>query len=107
MTVYRNEGQWDTSNVQFEDGKILRYDKKERSPKMLHIDYGLGIFQAESLDSWPANEPFDLADVYRDLLSKNQLVGYEVTQRFYEIGSPEGLAELDALLRRQPSSNPS
>ena len=107
MTVYRNEGQWDTSNVQFEDGKIIRYDKKERSPKMLHIDYGLGIFQAEVFNSWPENEPFDLADVYRDLLSKNQLTGYEVDQRFYEIGSPEGLAELDALLRQQPVSNPS
>jgi NDP-sugar pyrophosphorylase family protein len=107
MTVYRNEGRWDASNVQFEAGQILRYDKKQRTPEMHHIDYGLGILRAESLASWPDNEPFDLADVYRYLLSENQLSAHEVTERFYEIGSPEGLAELDAFLRHQPAFSPS
>jgi NDP-sugar pyrophosphorylase family protein len=107
MTVYRNQGRWDASNVQFEAGRILRYDKKQRTPEMHHIDYGLGILRAESLVSWPDSEPFDLADVYRRLLSENQLSGYEVTERFYEIGSAEGLAELDAFLRRQPAAGPS
>jgi len=106
MTVYRNLGRWDTSNVQFEAGQILHYDKKQRTLEMQHIDYGLGILKAESFASWPDNEPFDLADVYRRLLSENQLSGYEVTKRFYEIGSPEGLAELDAFLRRQPVVSP-
>ena len=103
MTVYRNQGRWNASNVQFEAGQVLRYDKKQRTPEMHHIDYGLGILRAESLAPWPDNEPFDLADVYRRLLSENQLSGHEVTERFYEIGSPEGLAELDAFLRLQPN----
>jgi NDP-sugar pyrophosphorylase family protein len=107
MTVYRNQGRWDASNVQFEAGQILRYDKEQRVPEMHHIDYGLGLLRAEALASWPDNQPFDLADVYRRLLSENQLAGYEVAERFYEIGSPEGLAELDALLRRQPTVRPS
>jgi len=103
MTVYRNEDRWDTSNVQFEAGEILRYDKTKRTPEMHHIDYGLGILRAESLAPWPENEPFDLADVYGHLLSENQLSGHEVTERFYEIGSPEGLAEFDTFLRHQPA----
>jgi NDP-sugar pyrophosphorylase family protein len=107
MTVYRNQGRWDTSNVQFEAGQILRYDKEQRTPEMHHIDYGLGILRAEAFASWPDNEPFDLADVYRRLLSENQLAGYEVGERFYEIGSPEGLAELDAFLRNPPAFSPS
>jgi NDP-sugar pyrophosphorylase family protein len=107
MTVYRNQGRWDASNVQFEAGQILRYDKEQRVPEMQHIDYGLGLLRAEALASWPDNQPFDLADVYRRLLSENQLAGYEVAERFYEIGSPEGLAELDAFLRRQPTVRPS
>jgi NDP-sugar pyrophosphorylase family protein len=107
MTVYRNEGRWDTSNVQFNTGRILCYDKKQRTPEMHHIDYGLGILRADTLASWPDNEAFDLADVYRRLLSENQLSGHEVTERFYEIGSPEGLAELDAFLRHQPALSPS
>jgi N-acetyl-alpha-D-muramate 1-phosphate uridylyltransferase len=103
MTVYRNQGQWDASNVQFEAGQILRYDKKHRIPEMHHIDYGLGILRAEGLASWANDEPFDLAEVYGRLLSEKQLSGYEVTERFYEIGSMQGLAELDAFLRRQPA----
>ena len=46
MTVFRNEGKFDTSNVEYRDGQILRYDKKERTPEMRHIDYGLGAFRA-------------------------------------------------------------
>jgi NDP-sugar pyrophosphorylase family protein len=107
MTVYRNQGQWDASNVQFEGGQILRYDKKHRTPEMHYIDYGLGILRAECLASWPDDAPFDLADVYGRLLSEKQLSGYEVTERFYEIGSTQGLAELDAFLRRQPAFSPS
>jgi NDP-sugar pyrophosphorylase family protein len=107
MTVYRNAGRWDASNVQFEAGQILRYDKKQRTPEMHHIDYGLGVLRANSLDSWPDNKPFDLADAYGRLLSENQLSGYEVSERFYEIGSPEGLTELDAFLRSQPALSPS
>lgn len=103
MTVYRNQGRWDASNVQFEAGQVLRYDKKQHTPEMHHIDYGLGILRAETLAPWPDNEPFDLADVYRRLLSENQLSGHEVTERFYEVGSPEGLVELDAFLRHQPA----
>jgi N-acetyl-alpha-D-muramate 1-phosphate uridylyltransferase len=107
MTVYRNQGRWDASNVQFEAGQILRYDKKHRTPEMHHIDYGLGILRSDSLASWPDDDPFDLADVYGRLLSEKQLAGYEVTERFYEIGSPQGLADLDAYLRRQPAISPS
>ena len=102
MTVFHNEGHWDTSNVVFADGTIRRYDKKELTPEMQHIDYGLGILRADALAAYPDDEPFDLADVYRDLSRAGQLAGYEVRHRFYEIGSHHGLAELDALLRRSP-----
>jgi NDP-sugar pyrophosphorylase family protein len=101
MTVFRNEGQWDTSNVWFEDGRIRRYDKRERLPEMRYIDWGLGVMKAKVLAKWPADTAFDVADVYRDLSSSGDLAGYEVTTRFYEIGSPDGLRETDALLRAQ------
>ena len=105
MTVFRNEGRWDTSNVWFEGGAIKSYNKKEQSPEMRHIDYGLGILQSAALSDRPESQAFDLADVYRDLIERNELAGFEVEQRFYEIGSPEGLAELDAMLRRQQLSS--
>jgi hypothetical protein len=66
---------------------------------MEFIDYGLGVFRSNALVGWPEAEPFDLADIYQDLIRKNQLAGFEVKQRFYEAGSTAGLAELDTLLR--------
>ena len=99
MTVFRNEGRWDTSNVWFAQGVIRRYDKNELLPEMKHIDYGLGVFRREAFAYQPAGRAFDLSELYRELIAKDQLAGYEVDQRFYEIGSPEGWAELDALLR--------
>ncbi len=99
MTVYRNEGRYDTSNVVFRDGGIVVYDKTKRLPEMQHIDYGLSLFQATAFNAYPAGEPFDLAEVMGRLVREKQLAGYEVRERFYEIGSPAGLAELESLLQ--------
>ena len=98
MTVFHNQGRWDTSNVVFADGTIRTYDKRERQPEMAHIDYGLGILRSTTLTAYPDDQSFDLADVYRDLSRTKHLAGYEVRHRFYEIGSHAGLSELDALL---------
>lgn len=100
MTVYRNEGKYDTSNVVFADGEIKIYDKKAKLPEMRHIDYGLSLFKASVFGQFPAGAAFDLADVMQKLVHEKQLAGYEVTERFYEIGSPAGLAELEVLLKK-------
>jgi NDP-sugar pyrophosphorylase family protein len=99
MTVFRNEGAWDSSNVHFAEGRIVRYDKRDRTPEMRHIDYGLGLFKASVFADRPADQPFDLAEVQRELVAKGALAGHEVFQRFYEAGSHAGLAELETLLR--------
>ena len=101
MTVYRNEGKWDTSNVVFRDGRIIRYDKKARSPDMLHIDYGLGLLKKEALEGIPSEQPYDLASLYEDLVRKGQLAGLEVFKRFYEIGTASGLEETRQFLLQQ------
>jgi MurNAc alpha-1-phosphate uridylyltransferase len=99
MTVHRNDDRWDRSNVEFEDGRIIRYDKVQRDSPMHHIDYGLGVLTAEAFEPWTGHdEPFDLAAVYQALIAAGDLAGFEVPQRFYEIGSPEGLEETRALL---------
>ena len=101
MTVYRNEGKYDTSNVVFAGGEIKVYDKKAKLPEMRHIDYGLSLFKRSAFDAFPAGQPFDLAEVMGKLVQEKQLAGYEVRERFYEIGSPAGLAELEVLLKKQ------
>ena len=104
MTVYRNEGRYDTSNVVFRDGRIVLYDKTARLPEMRHIDYGLSLFRASAFEEWPEKQ-FDLAEVMRRLVAQGELAGFEVPERFYEIGSPAGLAELEQLLRAAPNES--
>lgn len=94
MTVYANNGQWDASNIEFDGGRIVAYDKKNRTPAMQHIDYGLGVFQAGAFEDPAA----DLALLYQHLLSRNELAAFEVSGRFYEIGSFAGMEELSKYL---------
>ncbi|MBV9173125.1 MAG: NTP transferase domain-containing protein [Chloroflexi bacterium] len=94
MAVFRNDGHWDTSNVEFADGNIVAYDKTKRTPRMHHIDYGLGVFRKSAFDDVPACEQYDLAHLYASLHAQRELAAYEVTDRFYEIGSQAGLSEL-------------
>jgi MurNAc alpha-1-phosphate uridylyltransferase len=98
MTVFRNWNQWDRSNVLFQDGRIVRYDKGEPTADMQYIDYGLGCLRAEVLEAYPEGAFLDLSKIYQDLLAANELAGYEVSQRFYEIGSPSGLEETERYL---------
>lgn len=100
MTVLKNGGRWDRSNVLFSDGKLLEYNKHAPSKNMDYIDYGLGVLSAELLLSFPDEQPFDLADVYQSLSLEGRLAGYEVFERFYEIGSFGGLKETEAFLTR-------
>ena len=99
MTVYRNEGKYDASNVVFRDGEIVVYDKKLKSPEMKHIDYGLSLFKSSVFAAYAADQVFDLAEVMSRLVREKQLAGYEVLERFYEMGSPAGLAELETILK--------
>jgi len=98
MTVYRNEGQYDTSNVVFHGGEIAVYDKKLWITEMQHIDYGLSLFHSSVFEKHPEGQAFDLADVMKELVAEHDLAGFEVPERFYEIGSHAGLAELESLL---------
>jgi N-acetyl-alpha-D-muramate 1-phosphate uridylyltransferase len=93
MTVLHNNNQWDRSNVLFREGKICLYDKQNAVLEMQHIDYGFSAFSARVFEDYPSHMVIDLADVYQELLRRNELAGFEVIQRFYEIGSLAGLEE--------------
>jgi len=105
MTVYQNEGKYDASNVVYRDGQIVVYDKKAKLPEMRHIDYGLSLFKASVFAAYAADRAFDLAEVMGKLVREKQLAGYEVPERFYEMGSPAGLKELEELLSAPPGRN--
>lgn len=98
MVVLRNQGRWDTSNAQYEHGRVIAYDKRAPAPAMSWIDYGLGGLLAGALDRVPQTES-ELAVLYAALAHGGELCGYPAKARFYEIGTPVALQETDAFLR--------
>ncbi|HEY8695017.1 MAG TPA: sugar phosphate nucleotidyltransferase [Chloroflexota bacterium] len=104
MTVYRNEGHWDTSNIEFAEGRIVAYSKQHRTPAMQHIDYGLGVLRGSALEE--LDGPCDLAWLYQQLLARDQLAAHEVHERFYEVGSFAGIDETAHYLKSQKDASP-
>jgi NDP-sugar pyrophosphorylase family protein len=101
MTVLRNRDRWDKSNVVFRDGRLLRYDKRNPTPEMDYIDYGVALLRRRALDHIPADRPSDLAELYSALVAEGRMIGYEVTNRFYEIGTPASLEEARRYLEKK------
>jgi len=102
MTVLRNEERWDKSNAILREGRVELYDKtrpRERLAEMHWIDYGLSVLTAELLGSRiPSGAVADIADLMRDLSLTGELAGLEVSERFYEVGSTQGLRDLEEYL---------
>ena len=99
MTVYKNKDLFDTSNIIFENGLIELYSKLRKDSRMSYIDYGVGILSNKCMDNYDKNIIFDLADLYENLSLKRELYGYKVFQRFYEIGSLQGIEDLSNYLK--------
>jgi NDP-sugar pyrophosphorylase family protein len=107
MTVLRNNGQWDKSNVIFKDNTLIRYDKRSASPEMTYIDFGVALLRRAAADRMGGGafdeaqaRPFDLANLYTQLVEEGSMIGYEVHNRFYEIGTPQSWVEADEYLRK-------
>ncbi len=103
MTVLHNEGRWESSNAILREGLVTGYDKRTPTSQMQWIDYGLGGLREDALAVAAPSEN-DLSALYRRLAERGELMGFEATERFYEIGNPVSLAETDAFLRNLESA---
>jgi NDP-sugar pyrophosphorylase family protein len=100
MTLFRNENRYIPSNIEFEDGLIVDYNKDQPTAAMHYVDYGLSIFRREAFEAFDQHEPLDLSVITLALIKNRQLAGYEIGTRFYEVGSPDGLRDLEAHLAK-------
>ena len=92
LAINKNNNQFDKSNIEYRNGRILKYEKTKESKAMEYIDYGISAFDKNAFQRL-GNGSHDLSEVYENLLKRNELIGYEIKSRFYEIGSPEGLKD--------------
>jgi NDP-sugar pyrophosphorylase family protein len=104
MTVFENQNSWDKSNVEFYNGQILEHSKINIRSDMHHIDYGLGLLRSAALESYTQNQLFDLSNLYNKLSLAGHLAGFEVFERFYEIGSLQGICDAQAYFLQQPTN---
>jgi NDP-sugar pyrophosphorylase family protein len=98
MTVYKNNNRYVPSNTAIKDGIVTRYDKST-STGFEYVDYGLSIFRKKALDFFPKNKNLDLTELNQKLISIKELASFEVHQKFYEIGTFEGIADLELHLK--------
>jgi len=100
MVVYKNMNQRVPSNLVVGEGLVTVYDKWAEDPAKMYIDEGLTCMRRELLERVPADQPFAIEEIFRDLAGQHRLAAWETAQPFYEIGSPVGLAELEGLLAK-------
>ena len=100
MTVLRNDDRWDTSNAVFRSGRVINYDKSThpRDPQMRWIDFGFSVLRRDVVESIPSGAVIDLGDVFHELSLQGELAGFEVDTRFFEVGSPDGVAAFESYL---------
>jgi hypothetical protein len=98
MVVYRNYDRFERSNVVVRDGLVVAYDKTTRLPGMVYINEGLSVLRRRALHLIPPGVPYSQEEFYQQLIARGKLAAYETQQRFYEIGSFQGLAEFQQLI---------
>jgi NDP-sugar pyrophosphorylase family protein len=101
MAVFHNAGKYEASNVVTDGTWVLRYEKGVRDPAFDHVDYGATALRREVIAALPAGEVLGLDAVQHDLAARRRLRALVARERFFEIGSPQGLAELDRHLRKR------
>jgi len=98
MVIYRNEDQLEKSNIREEKDYIVAYDKTGRTPGMNYINEGLSVLRKASLSNIPSGQSFSQEAFFDILIQRRELLAYPTDQRFYEMGSSSGLAELEKYL---------
>lgn len=104
MTIYKNNNNLDNSNANF-DGKLVNYNKFNKNINYNYIDYGLSFLNKKIVKMIPKNNKFDLSSLFNDLSILKKLYGYEVFERFYEIGSVSGINDFESFLNNETLYN--
>lgn len=99
MTVYKNCDQYDRSNTAIAGNRVKAFSKREKTPDMLYIEYGMNILRKRALDAIPEDAPFGLDELFQRLAKMGEILAFEVKERFYEIGSPQGLRDFEYFVR--------
>jgi len=100
MSIYKNDNQLDNSNVAL-DGDTIFYDKSKKADyEFNYIDYGVSALSRDVIKDIPPDQIYDLATIFNQLSLNHRLSGYIISERFFEIGSPNGLADFQQWIKK-------
>lgn len=97
LTVYKNYNRYDRSNVTVKGNYVTGFYKDKSKRGLVFIDEGVSILRKDVIDLIPSNTEYSLNDVFIELIERKELLAYRTSQRFYEIGSKNGLDEFTKL----------
>jgi|SRR5579872_2302769 len=100
MTAYKNENKIEPSNMSVRDNMVIGYNKKQNRD-FEYVDYGLSIFKKNALNFFPEGQNLDLSELNTKLISLNQLAAFVVSDRYYEVGSFQGINDLQDHLQHK------
>jgi MurNAc alpha-1-phosphate uridylyltransferase len=103
MAIVRNENRWDRSNVSLRDGEIVEYIKRTDRIDLSYIDCGVSVLSRRMFSPYSKAKGLDLSDIFRNLSLTGQLAAMQMPQRFFEVGSVQGIADLENFIRSQES----
>jgi MurNAc alpha-1-phosphate uridylyltransferase len=98
LAVFLNRGRWDASNVELAGELVARYEKGKKDPSLEYIDYGAIALRREVIAALPDGEPRGLDRVQEELARQRRLRAVVAEERFFEIGSEQGLRDLEQRL---------
>ena len=92
ITVYMNNDKIASNNVRImPDGRVQDYIKKNPPTSMNGLEAGLSLFNKNILNHAPGRI-FSLEEaIFPKLINPGKLFGLLTNQRFYDIGTPDGL----------------
>ena len=93
VAAYDNQEKVAPNNLSFSSNCIItHYGENSPNHTLTHVDAGVYGFKKEIIKEVPENQVACLSkEIYPKLIANGQLRAYPITQRYYDMGTPERL----------------
>ena len=100
MTVYSDSEKIAPNNVKIDETNLVMGYNKKDDATMDCVDSGVMVFKKKIINFIEPGRKISLEeDIFSRLIENKELVAYPVKQRFYDIGTFEGLKLLEGILK--------
>ncbi len=73
--------------MEYVNGRIVAYDKRQPPPRMHYLDYGLGVFHRSASELVPHDRPAELAQSQSKRHAQRDAAAYPGQRELYGTGA--------------------